>query len=121
MICWDPKFDAYAREHGRSPVAQLAADEERYGLGDRLLGYSSWLEAKRATYRRTFKLSAIRTTDEHRAFLVWLGCPVQAASVAPGIQGVNQGSRIGRPFTWLHRVVLRSYESARRLLLRRES
>lgn len=47
---WNPRFLAFARVHGRTPVEQLAHDDERWP-GGRMAGFITWLGGQRSAAR----------------------------------------------------------------------
>ena len=50
---WNPRFENYARVHGRTPEAQLAHDKEEWP-GGCMAGYMLWMAEKGREWKKKF-------------------------------------------------------------------
>lgn len=80
---WNPRFEAYALEHGLSPQGMLAADEKHYP-GGKMVGFMLWIQDQWQQFNR-LRVRKVpgydpdcKGPEDHAAFDAWLGSQTSA-------------------------------------------
>lgn len=73
---WNPRFIAYAKAHGHTPVEQLKADRQEYP-GGCMCGFILWLNRQWGAFRELHGFKSqealiLGLKDAHRQFDEWL-------------------------------------------------
>jgi hypothetical protein len=70
---WNPRYVAYARAHGETPVEMLARDGAAWP-GGRMCGFTLWIRERWREWDRAHPLADpdVRTAEDHASFDAWL-------------------------------------------------
>ena len=81
VTIWNPRYVAYAREHGLEPEVMIQRDEDTYP-GGRMAGFIVWIGEKWDAYASEVGKTHERQrglfpllVEDHEAFNKWLGLP----------------------------------------------
>lgn len=92
MERWNPRYVAYARAHGNTPVYQSALDRERFP-GGRMAGYLVWLGKQYRAYTAAgLHAGSVWTDRDHAEFDDWLLAQTTRSDPTPS--GSNQRRRV---------------------------